>query len=340
MLTDDGAARTAYNDAGTGTGTGSLAEHKFLNPIYGPGLEMDLKTGTGSSDDHAFTNSLYETSNVCTEDGYFHSSVNPPSHTVKTGTQDLTSTLDGPMYDTASYLDDNLPRESSPVYDTADHTHRPPPTNPQDEDYSKLRQPPVISITPSLADYDMATFIKQPVYDEAFPPPDDSLSKKGTRHPSKSAGAYEEIDDDDIRGRDEYDTIYPPPAVIPSVNMYSKLGKHEAELPAYDVANNHYPKQVQPKAPPPNGSLYDTADYPQEQATRPEHDYAETSDFLPTSIKSLHTLMKEETSQRTCDYADANEFLSSSSSVKHSYDYVDNPIDDTNALPPALGPPG
>ncbi|XP_064403470.1 uncharacterized protein LOC135348970 isoform X2 [Halichondria panicea] len=224
FISDDGAARTAYNDAGTGTGTGSLAEHKFLNPIYGPGLEMDLKTGTGSSDDHAFTNSLYETSNVRTEDDYSHPSVNPPSHTVKTGTQDLTSTLDGPMYDTASYLDDNLPRESSPVYDTADHTHRPPPTNPQDEDYSKLRQPPVISITPSLADYDTATFIEQPVYDEAFPPPDDSLSKKGTRHPSKSAGAYEEIDDDDIRGRDEYDTTYPPPAVIPSVNMYSKLG--------------------------------------------------------------------------------------------------------------------
>ncbi len=248
MLTDEGAARTAYNDAGTGTGTGtgSSAEHKFQNPIYGPGLEMNSKTGTGSSDDRAFTNSLYETSNVHTEDDYSHPSVNPPSaHTVKTGTQDLTSTLDGPMYDTASCLDNNLPREDTPVYDTADHTHRPPLTNPQNKDYSKLHQPRITSVTPqptSLADYDTATFIEQPVYDEAFPPPDDSLSKKGTRHPSKSAGAYEEIDDDDIRGRDEYDTTYPPPSVIPSVNVYSKLGKHEAELPAYDVANNHHSK--------------------------------------------------------------------------------------------------
>ena len=332
MLTDDGAARTAYNNTGTGTGTGtgSSAEHKFQNPIYGPGLEMDSKTGTGSSDDHAFTNSLYETSNVHTE-GYSHSSVSPPSHTVKTGTQDLTSTLDGPMYDTASCLDNNLPREGTPVYDTADLTHRPPLTNPQGEDYSKLRQPPVTPQPTSLGDYDTATFIEQPIYDEAFPPPDDSLSKKGTSHPSKSAGAYEDIDDEDIRGRDEYDTTYPPPAVTPSVNAYSKLGRLEAELPAYDVANNHHPKQVQPKAPPPNGSLYDTADYPQEQAARPEHDYTETSDFLPT-------LIKEETSQRTYDYADANEFLSGSSSAKRLYDYVDNPIDGTNALPPALAP--
>ena len=318
LLTDEGVARTAYNNTGTGTGTGSSAEHKFQNPIYGPGLEMNSKTGTGSSDDRTFTNSLYETSNVHTEDDYSHPSVSPPSHMVKTGTQDLTSTLDGPTYDTASCLDNNLPREGTPVYDTADLTHRPPPTNPLDEDYSKLCQPPVTSVTPqptsSLADYDTATFIEQPVYDEAFPPPDDSLSKKGARHPSKSAGAYEEIEDEDIRGRDEYDTTYPPPAVIPSVNAYSKLGKHEAELPAYDVANNHNPKQVQPKAPPPNGSLYDTADYPQEQAARPERDYTETSDFLPT-------LIKEETSQRTYDYADANEFLSASSSAKHSYDY-------------------
>ena len=295
---------------------------------------MGSKTGTGSSNDHAFTNSLYETSNVHTKDGYSHPSVSPPSHTVKTGTQDLTSTLDQPMYDTASCLDIILPREGTPVYDTADHTHQPPPTNPQNKEYSKLRQPPITSVTPqptSLADYDTATFIEQPVYDEAFPPLGDPLSKKGTRHPSKSAGAYEEIEDEDIRGRDEYDTTYPPPTVIPSVNAYLKLGKHEAELPAYDVANNHYPQQLQPKAPPPNGSLYDTADYPQEQATRPEHDYTETSDFLPTSIK-------EETSQRTSEYADANEFLSGSSSVKHSYDYVDNPIDGSNALPPALAP--
>ena len=296
---------------------------------------MDLKTGTGSSNDHAFTNSLYETSNVHTKDDDSQPSVSPPSHTVKTGTQDLTSTLDRPMYDTASCLDIILPREGTPVYDTADHTHQPPFTNPQDEDYSKLRQPPVTNITPqptsSLGDYDTATFIEQPVYDEAFPPPDDSLAKKGTRHTSKSAGAYEDIEDEDIRGRDEYDTTYPPPAVIPSGNVYSKLGRLEAELPAYDVANNHHSKQVQPKAPPSNGSLYDTADYPQEQAARPEHDYTETSDFLPT-------LIKEETSQRTYDYADANEFLSGSSSAKHSYDYVDNPIDDTNALLPALAP--
>ncbi len=57
---------------------------------------MDCNTGTGSSDDHAFTNSLYETSNVHTEDQLRHPSVSPPSHTVKTGTQDLTSTLDEP----------------------------------------------------------------------------------------------------------------------------------------------------------------------------------------------------------------------------------------------------
>ena len=332
VITGEGAAHNAYDI--TGTGSGSSAEHKFHNPIYGPGLEMDLKTGTGSSDDHAFTNSLYETSNVHTEDDYSHPSVSPPSHTVKTGTQELTSTLDEPMYDTASCLDNNLPREGTPVYDTADHTHQPPLTNPQNKDYSKLRQPPITSVTPqptALADYDTATFIKQPVYDEAFPPSEESLSKKGIRHPSKSAGAYEEIEDEDIRGRDEYDTTYPPPPVVPSVNAYSKLGKHEAELPAYDVANNHHSKQVQPKAPLPNGSLYDAADYPQEQAARPEHDYTETSNFLPTSIK-------EETSQHTYDYADASEFLSGSSSVKHSYDYVDNPIDGTNALPPALAP--
>ncbi len=459
MLTDERAAHNTYDDPGTGTG--SSAEHKFQNPIYGPGLEMDCNTGTGSSDDHAFTNSFYETSNVHTEDQLHHPSVSPPSHTVKTGTQDLTSTLDGPMYDTARCLDNNLPREDTPVYDTADQTHRPPPTNPQDEDYSKLRQPTnpqdedysklrqppnpqdedysklrqppnpqdedysklrqpqdedysklrqppnpqdedysklrqppnprdeeysklrqppnprdedysklrqppnpqdkdysklrqppnprdedysklrqplVTSVTrtqpASLATYDTATFIEQPVYDEAFPPPEDSFSKKGTRHPSK----YEEIEDKDIRGRDEYDTTYPPPAVIPSVNAYSKLGKLEAELPAYDVANNHLPKQVQPKAPPPNGSLYDTANYPQEQATRPEHDYSETGNFLPTSIKKFPTSIKEETTQHAYDYADPNEFLSSSSSAKHSYDYVDNPIDGTNALPPALAP--
>ncbi len=336
LLTDEGAARNAYDDAGTGTG--SSAEHNFQNPIYGPGLEMNSKTGTGSSDDRAFTNSLYETSNMHTEAQLRHPSVSPPSHTVKTGTQDLTSTLDGPMYDTASCHDDSQPREDTPVYDTADHTYRPPPTNPQNEDYSKLRQPLVTSVTPQpamLDTYDTATFIEQPVYDEAFPPPE---TKKGTRHPSKSAGAYEDIKDEDIRGRDEYDTTYPPPAVIPSVNAYSKLGKHEAELPAYDVVNNHHSKRVQPKAPPPNGNLYDTANYPQEQATRPEHDYTETSDFLPTSIKFLPTSIKEKTSQRTYDYADANEFLSASSSAKHSYDYVDNPIDGTNALPPALAP--
>ncbi|XP_064403188.1 uncharacterized protein LOC135348781 isoform X2 [Halichondria panicea] len=332
FVSDEGAAQNTYDI--TGTGSGSSAEHKFQNPIYGPGLEMDLKTGTGSSDDHAFTNSLYETSNVHTEDDYSHPSVGPPLHTVKTGTQDLTSTLDGPTYDTASYPDDNLPKEGTPVYDTADHTHRPPLTNLPDEDYSKLRQPPITSVTPqptSMADYDTATFIEQPVYDEAFPPLGDPLSKKGTRHPLKSAGAYEEIEDEDIRGRDEYDTTYPPPAVIPSVNAYSKVGKHGAELPAYDVANNHHPKQVQPKVPLPNGILYDAADYPQEQATRPKLNYTETSDFLPTSIK-------KETSQRTYDYADANEFLSGSSSAKRSYDYVDNPIDGTNALPPALAP--
>ncbi len=45
---------------------------------------------------HLLINSLYETSNVHTEDQLRHPSVSPPSHTVKTGTQDLTSTLDEP----------------------------------------------------------------------------------------------------------------------------------------------------------------------------------------------------------------------------------------------------
>ena len=215
LLTDEGAAYTAYDDAGTRNG--SSAEQKFRNLKYDPGLEMNSMTGKGSSDDCAFTNLPYETSNLHTENKYSqlcYPSFRSPS---KTGTNNLTSTLERPIYDTASYPDDSQPSEGPHVYDTADHTHRPPPTNPQDEDYSKLHQPPVANVTPqptSLADYDTATFIEQPVYDKVFPAPGDSISKKGTRHPLKSAGAYEEIEDEDFCGRDEYDTTYPPPAVI------------------------------------------------------------------------------------------------------------------------------
>ena len=206
-----------------------------------------------------------------------------------------------PAYDVANnhhskQVQPKAPPPNGSMYDT---TYPPPAVIPSVNAYSKVGKHEA-----ELPAYDVANNHHPKQVQPKAPPPNGSM----------------------------YDTAnHPHPPVIPSVNAYSKVGKHDAELPAYDVANNHHSKQVQPKAPPPNGSLYDTANYPQEQVTQPEHDCTKTSNFLPTSIK-------KETSQRTYDYVDANEFLSASSSVKHSYDYVDNPIDSTNALPPALAP--
>ncbi len=124
-----------------------------------------------------------------------------------------------------------------------------------------------------------------------------------------------------------YDKTFPPPANLPSENTYSKLGQLEPELPAYDVANNNHPQQLQPKAPPPTGSAYDTANYSPEQKTKPRHEYIETSEFLDAP---------KESPSHTYDYADANKLLSP---VKHSYDYIDTPLSGASVAPPAVVPP-
>ena len=98
LLTDEGAAYTAYDDAGTRNG--SSAEQNFRNLKYGPGLEMNSMTGKGSSDDCSFTNSPYEH----TENKYSqlcYPSFRSPS---KTSTNNLTSTLEGPIYEQPAIL--------------------------------------------------------------------------------------------------------------------------------------------------------------------------------------------------------------------------------------------
>ena len=325
-IADNETAANTYDLNTVGTG-GATDEHKFHNPIYS---ELNPQTGTGSSDDRAFTNSLYESTNIQTDQDYSQlrcPDVTPPSHTVRTDTCELTSTTDHHSFDVANFP--NKPNEGG-IYDTADHTPPPLPAGTFDEDYSKLRQP-VTNTTlqpPTLRTLNES--LNQPVYDEAFPPIDDSPSEKKTRHPSKSHGAYEEIDDKDISRNlppGVYDKTFHQPVNIPSENTYSKLGQLEPELPAYDVANNHHPQQLQDKAPPPNGSMYDTADYSPELKTKSKHNYIETSEFVGAPMESP---------SHTYDYADTKK---SSSSVKYSYDYIDNPVPGGRVVPPTVIPP-
>ena len=124
-----------------------------------------------------------------------------------------------------------------------------------------------------------------------------------------------------------YDKTFPQPANIPNENTYSKLGQLEPELPAYDVANNHHPQQLQRKAPPPNESMYDTADYSPELKTKSKHNYTETSEFVGAPMESP---------SHTYDYADAKK---SPSPVKHSYDYIDYPVPGGSVVPPTVIPP-
>ena len=380
----DGAVTNVYLGGG-GTGTGSSVEHKFQNPIYGPGQELDSKPGAGTGD-NMVTDSMYESSKVQRDDEYSQlhcPSASPQTHQVKTGTSELTG-----VYDSANYQDESQPKEGTPVYDTADHrdSSQPPISKgsiPQ-ESYSRLRQPTETSITlqpvppTPLEAYDTPTFtdkMEQPVYED-LPP----VSEK-TRHPSKSPASYEEIDKDlNLSGGSAppgvYDKAYPTPSGDdPSANAYSeleelinvystidgptntysapegptedyselshpakaitkpsnnskfnrsgsnysKLNGHttDEELPTYDVSIHGHP-QTQPQTLPPHAAaLYDTANYPSEPT--PQHDYAETADFIgPTSDSSPSNLVKP-----------------------HSYDYVDTPLDSeggTSSVPPAVDP--
>ena len=143
----DGAVTNVYMGGG-GTGTGSSVEHKFQNPIYGPGQELDSKPGAGTGD-NMFTNSTYESSKVQRDVEYsqiHRPSASPPTHQVKTGTSETTGVYDK-AYSTPSGDDPSANayselEEPANVYSTVDgpaNTYSAPegPT----EDYSELSHP-------------------------------------------------------------------------------------------------------------------------------------------------------------------------------------------------------
>ena len=318
-------------------------------------MELDSKPGVSSPDGRMITNSLYEDTVIPGEEDYSHlrhPSVSPPSHLVKTGTNDFKSRPHGSMYDSASYPE---PREATPVYDSADckdgnqSTESVPKTN-----YSRLnRQPTETSITLQpvppipIETYDSATFpdpsAEQPVYAEAnFPLQTTELK---ARHPSKSRAPYEEIDDDlNLTSGDKpsgvYDKAYPTstPSNVPlpsanpyfelegpasnayselegpTTNQYARLDGPETDNGTYDVANNHHP-QLKPQPLALNDTpVYDTANYPSESPAPQQVTY----DYADTPVKNSHP-----------DF-------SISSSVKHSYDYVDTPLDSIGSTPVPL----
>ena len=287
----------------TDTGTGTSVEHKFQNPIYGSGMELKesetpsptaLTTTTGVADEHMISNMRYDSASVPKHEEYSqlrHSSTTPPSHKVKTGTNDFNSSFspveqDLPVYDSANYANEsNLPREGS---------------TPQQEGYSQLRHtsvsPPnkvaggLSSMPQGSPVYDSANYtdeLNQPVYDVADHPPAPKAPLSGQqRHPSKSAGAYEEVDDDLFPPSETnidlpvYDVAaYPPLHDVPSSSAYAVLEEPGSDgptdLPVYDVTEHNLPPSLNQQssilgetATTP-AELYDTANYPGGSTTTP-----------------------------------------------------------------------
>ena len=229
-----------------------------------------------------------------------HPSVSPSLHTVRTGTNEFTPTLDGPTYDSANFPDSN--HEITPVY-TYDTLERQSPfskeVTPQKESHSRVRKLTETSITlqpvPPIPTFNSAVVTDpddQPVYDEAFLPNTDPSLEMKARHPSKSRVAYEEIRDGQMPGGSTYDTAFPTQPILQQDVIYDQLDEPNVD---------HPPPHIQTVLPP-NETLYDdTVFLPKEQTSQP---YA----VLPPT----------------------------SSAKPHPYDYIENPLDSmtSTSIPP------
>ncbi len=259
------------------------------------------------SEDHMFPNGLYESSKLVKQDTYSqlrHPSVSPPSHTVKTGTNEFVNSPDFP--ESIRHQRNVTPVSCNPSERQLSFSKE---RTPQKESYSRLlRQPTDTSITlqpvpptpfESGAVVTDLHIDDQPVYDEAILPSTHSLSIAKPPTPSKSKSGYEKIKDD-LKGYDNL-KAYPSPDAV-----YSELDEPRADLPP----------SIQSTLPP-NETLYDDTVLSKEHTPQPipNHDYAETAD-LPAP---------------------------GSATKPHPYDYIDNPLDNslnkpvyTNTLPGKL----
>ena len=358
----------AYNldEVRTGTGTGSSAEHKFQNPIYGPGL--DSKPGTGTSSDHMFSNDMYESSKMQKQDTYSqlrHPSVSPSLHTVRMGTNEFASTLDGPTYDSANFPDSN--HEITPVYmyDTLERqspfSKEVTPQKERKESHSRVRKLTETSITlqpvPPIP-YDSANFPDSnheitPVYMY------DTLERQSPF--SKEVTPQKERKESHSRVRKLTETSITLQPVPPIPTFNSAVVTDPDDQPVYDEAflpNTDPSLEMKARHPSksrvayeeirdgqmPGGSTYDTAFptqpilqqdviYDQLDEPKVDHPPPHIQTVLPpneTLYDDTVFLPKEQTPQ---PYA----VLPPTSSAKpHPYDYIENPLDSmtSTSIPP------
>lgn len=311
-----------------------------------------LKTTPGEDEEHMISNMLYDAVSVPRHEEYSQlrqASITPPSHKVKIGTNDLSSSFspvdqDLPVYDSANYVEEsNHPREGN---------------TPQQEEYSQLRHPSVSppnkvardltsgsSMPQDTPVYDSANYTdepNQPVYAEADHPPGPMASLSGqNKHPSKSAAAYEELDDDFLPSNEKnsinlpvYDVAgYPPTHNVPSSSAYAVLeapdGDGPTEMPAYDVTDHNLPPSLKQQtsflaetANIPAG-IYDTANYPEGSTTSPAGLY-DTANYPGESTTPFNQYDYADTAVRATP---SEQTSSLPSSKRHAYDYIDSPLD-------------
>ena len=292
-------------------------EHKFQNPIYGPGQEchhsMSIclteeavtnvcleggETGSGSSVEHKFQNPIYGPGQEC------HHSMS-----ICLTEEAVTNVyLGGGETGTGSSVEHKF---QNPIYGPGEELDSKPGT-----EIAKEYLPPVSEKTrhPSKSpasrelnkELNLSGGAAPPgVYDKAYPTPSgDDPSANAYSEQEEPANVYSTIDGPTNTysapegPTEDYSELSHPAKVItkPSNNSkfnsdYSKLNEHTAEeLPTYDVSIHGHP-QTQPQTLPPHAAaLYDTANYPNEP-TR-QHDYAETADFIgcPSSLYLGQTL--------------------------------------------------
>ena len=238
---DGTVTNSVYSLEGDRIGTGSSVEHKFQNPIYGPGkeLESESKTGTGSTSERQFTNSTYEATSIQRGNDYlYHPSTSHPAHPVKAGTTSRVN--EQPVYDEA-----NLP---------------PPTTSAPEKKVTSKSQTAYEEIN------DEGEIAPSGVYDKTLHTSSPSNTNSGLEAP---INIYSTLDEP----THAYSALEGP------TEAYSELSRPEDVSP-YDVTNHGHP-QTQPQTLPPHeAALYDTANYPNEPTAQHDYDYTETADFI------------------------------------------------------------